>query len=58
MFTGIVEEVGMVTAVSPAIDTVRLRIGATATLHDPGEPPHWAPECGTPAYSTRHHTGA
>ena len=28
------------------------------TLHDPGEPPHWAPECGTPAYSTRHHTGA
>ena len=26
--------------------------------HDPGEPPHWAPECGTPAYSTRHHTGA
>jgi hypothetical protein len=27
-------------------------------LHDPGEPPHWAPECGTPAYSTRHHAGA
>ena len=27
-------------------------------LHDPGEPPHWTPECGTPAYSTRHHTGA
>ncbi len=26
-------------------------------VHDPGEPPHWAPECGTPAYSTRHHGG-
>jgi riboflavin synthase len=34
MFTGIVEEVGMVTAVSPAIDTVRLRIDATVTLED------------------------
>lgn len=27
-------------------------------LHGPGEPPQWAPECGTPAYSTRHHAGA
>ncbi|MGD9890356.1 MAG: hypothetical protein AB7R89_13555 [Dehalococcoidia bacterium] len=26
-------------------------------MHDPGEPPHWAPESGTPAYSTRHDTG-
>ena len=31
---------------------------ADPTLHDPGEPPHWAPESGTPSYSTRHHTGA
>lgn len=26
-------------------------------LHDPGEPPHWAPECGTPSFSTRHRPG-
>lgn len=28
-----------------------------ALLHDPGAPPHWAPECGTPAFSTRHRCG-
>lgn len=28
-----------------------------AQQHDPGEPPHWAPECGTPSFSTRHRCG-
>lgn len=26
----------------------------TSPAHGPGEPPHWAPECGTPSFSTRH----
>jgi hypothetical protein len=42
----------------PPDDMIDYVDDADPTLHDPGEPPHWAPECGTPAYSTRHHTGA
>jgi hypothetical protein len=38
-------------AVSGYVDT------DDALLHDPGAPPHWAPECGTPAFSTRHRCG-